>query len=133
MIEYLFKKADIDRSASDAKILALIRFLIFACAFSCFTHFIAARAVVGISAIIFLCLPQARAQLFRYRGSKLLALFIPLSGMVALIYQNFHGALITLSFGAMMIVCNTARSHMSGVFFESVLDTMCVGSIFATA
>ena len=47
-----------NRDARIAKLLILL------CALSCFTHPIAARAVIGVSAILFVLLPGTRGKIF---------------------------------------------------------------------
>lgn len=130
MIDFLMKKADYD-SASEGKNVALIRILIFAGVLACFTHFNAARAVIGLIAITFLALPETRKHFFDYRGSKLICLFLFITGTVAAINLNVLGFLAALMCLGMLIFANTARAYMTPKFFESIIDFICAGSVFA--
>lgn len=134
MLDLIFKKADVSRqeytSIPEVKTIAWIRFLVMIAILSCFTWFNAARAVVGGVALCFLILPQTRSKLFTYRGSKIIACFIAYSAVVAVIYQNWMGFLASLMFMGMVVVANSARYYMSRPFYEGMLDTMCLGSLF---
>lgn len=135
MLNFLLHKADIapdaDRSARQTKVTALVRILILAGILSCFTHFNAARAVIGLIAITFLALPETRKHFFDYRGSKIICVFLFLTGTVAAINLNVLGFLAALMCLGMLIFANTARAFMTPKFFDSIIDFICAGSVFA--
>lgn len=131
MFDFLMKKADITPTDRESKVTALVRILILIGILACFTHFNAARAVIGLIAILFLVLPETRKHLFDYRGSKIICLFLFVTGSVAAINLNVLGFLAALMCLGMLIFSNTARAFMTPKFFESIIDFICAGSVFA--
>ncbi len=110
----------------------IAKFLILLCALSCFTHPIAARAVIGASAILFVLLPGTRGKIFSNVGSFVILLFTVVTAVVALCYSNVLGFFCALSFLAMMAVSFVTRSIATKRFYEQLLDTVIIGGCLAT-
>lgn len=110
----------------------IAHFLIFICAFSCFTYSNLARAVIYATALIFLILPGTRDKVFIHKGSLVINIFILITFTVALINKNYLGALCALSFFAMTIVAFVTRSIATKRFYEKLLDVIVLGGCTAT-
>ncbi len=110
----------------------LAHILILVCAFSCFTYYNLARAVIYVSALIFIILPGTRDKIFAHKGSLIINVFILITFIVALINKNYLGALCTLSFFAMTIVAFVTRSIATKRFYEKLLDVIILGGCTAT-
>lgn len=120
---------NIRQFASNTK---LARLLIMLCAISCFTHFNAARVVIYITAILFCVMKGTRDKIFIHKGSFILLLFVFITSVVALCYQNWLGSLCALSFLAMMVVSHVTRSVATCEFYEKLLDCIIIGGCLAT-
>ena len=120
---------NIRQFASNTK---LARLLIMLCAISCFTHFNAARVVIYITAILFCVMKGTRDKIFIHKGSFILLLFVFITSVVALCYQNWLGSLCALSFIAMMVVSHVTRSIATRNFYEKLLDCIIIGGCLAT-
>lgn len=110
----------------------LAHILILICAFSCFTYYNLARAVIYASALIFIILPGTRDKVFAHKGSSIINIFILITFIVALINKNYLGALCALSFFAMTIVAFVTRSIATKRFYEKLLDVIILGGCTAT-
>ena len=106
--------------------------LIFICAFSCFTYYNLARAIIYATAIAFVILPGTRDKIFIHKGSLIIDVFILITFIVALINKNYLGALCALSFFAMTVVAFVARSIATKRFYEKLLDVIVLGGCTAT-
>ena len=106
--------------------------LIFLCAFSCFTYYNLARALIYATALIFIILPGTRDKVFIHKGSLIIDVFILITFIVALINKNYLGALCALSFFAMTVVAFVSRSIATKRFYEKLLDVIILGGCTAT-
>lgn len=106
--------------------------LIFLCAFSCFTYYNLARALIYATALIFIILPGTRDKVFVHKGSLIIDVFILITFIVALINKNYLGALCALSFFAMTVVAFVSRSIATKRFYEKLLDVIILGGCTAT-
>ncbi len=106
--------------------------LIFLCAFSCFTYYNLARALIYATALIFIILPGTRDKVFIHKGSLIIYVFILITFIVALINKNYLGALCALSFFAMTVVAFVSRSIATKRFYEKLLDVIILGGCTAT-
>lgn len=131
--QLFFKEKDEERAAFQRNRNAdLAKLLILLCAVSCFTHPFVARAVICVSAILFIILPSTRDKIFVHRGSFIILLFVLITSIVALCYANWLGFLCTLSFLAMMTVSFVARSIATKKFYEQLMDSIIIGGCIAT-
>ncbi len=115
-----------NRYANIAHILILI------CAFSCFTNYYVARALICATAFLFMILPGTRDKVFIHKGSLIINVFLFITLIVALINKNYIGALITISFFAMIIVAFVARSIATKKFYEKLLNVIVLGGCATT-
>ena len=106
--------------------------LIFLCAFSCFTYYNLARALIYATALIFIILPGTRDKVFVHKGSLIIDVFILITFIVALVNKNYLGALCALSFFAMTVVAFVSRSIATKRFYEKLLDVIILGGCTAT-
>ncbi|MBE6739805.1 MAG: O-antigen ligase family protein [Ruminococcaceae bacterium] len=106
--------------------------LIFLCAFSCFTYYNLARALIYATALIFIILPGTRDKVFIHKGSLIIDVFILITFIVALVNKNYLGALCALSFFAMTVVAFVSRGIATKRFYEKLLDVIILGGCTAT-
>ena len=118
MIKGLFKNDPITHASNQELVRKLILFVPLT---AFLQHFVISAVAIAV-ALICCILPGVRNQIFKAKGSILMAVFFGITVIVSLCYKNYVGFGCAVVFAALFIDAFVARSLATHSFFERLTD-----------
>ncbi len=103
--------------------------LIYIAFISVFLHYVITAAVIIVLSLYLLINPETRKVIFVHKGRLIFGVFIIYTLLVALINQNFLGAICSVALFLMITISYYARSTFTEKCFENCLDICCYAGI----
>jgi len=96
---------------------------------SVFLHYLITAAVIIVLGLYLLINPNTRKQIFVHKGKIIFFVFILYTLTVALLNQNFLGAVCSVALFLMIVISYYARSTFTEKCFENCLDICCYAGV----
>ena len=128
MIKGLFKNDPITQASNQELVRKLILFVPLT---AFLQHFVISAVAIAV-ALICCILPGVRNQIFKAKGSILMAVFFGITVIVSLCYKNYVGFGCAVVFAALFIDAFVARSLATHSFFERLTDMAILSACLST-